>query len=162
MVLEREFWIAVMKAQAELGLDIPADDIAAMAKLTTDAMSAGALGFSTSRILGHQSIHGDPVPGTFATEAEVFAIGEAMQASGAVFELVPGGSVGQGGMALGSNEPVLDQELKWMERLSIETGLPLTFLIVEFLEDPDVWNDPEFWASPAVTPAMPRAREPAP
>ena len=117
------------------------DDISAMAKLTSEAMSAGALGFSTSRILGHQSIHGEPVPGTFATEAEVFAIGEAMQASGAVFELVPGGSVGQGGMALGANEPVLDQELKWMERLSIETGLPLTFLIVEFLEDPDVWRE---------------------
>ena len=28
-----------------------------------------------------------------------------------------------------------------MERLSIETGLPITFLIVEFLEDPDVWHD---------------------
>jgi N-acyl-D-amino-acid deacylase len=118
-----------------------AGDIAQMSALTKEALEAGALGFSTSRILGHQSIHGDPVPGTFAGEAEVFAIGQAMQSSGAVFELVPGGSVGQGGMPLGSNEPKLDQELKWMERLSIETGLPLTFLIVEFLEDPNAWRD---------------------
>ena len=81
-----------------------AKDIGAMAALTAEALDAGALGFSTSRILGHQSINGDPVPGTFATEDEVFAIGRAMQRSGAVFELVPGGSVGQGGLALGSNE----------------------------------------------------------
>ncbi|MEM9622183.1 MAG: amidohydrolase family protein [Pseudomonadota bacterium] len=116
------------------------DDIGAMAELTSEAMSAGALGFSTSRILGHQSVHGDPVPGTFASEAELFAIGAAMQPFGTVFELVPGGSVGQGGLPLGNNEPVLDQELEWMTRLSCETGLPLTFLIVEFLEDPDVWR----------------------
>jgi adenylosuccinate lyase len=29
IVLEREFWIAVMKAQKDLGLDIPAEAIAA-------------------------------------------------------------------------------------------------------------------------------------
>ncbi len=116
------------------------EDIAAMSALTAQALQAGALGFSTSRILGHQSVHGDPVPGTFAGEAEVFAIGQAMQATGGVFELVPGGSVGQGGLPLGNNEPRLEQELRWMERLSLETGLPLTFLIVEFLEDPDAWQ----------------------
>ena len=117
-----------------------ADDIFEMAKLTTEALDAGALGFTTSRILGHQSINGDPVPGTFATEDEVFAIGRAMQPSGAVFELVPGGSVGQAGLALGSNEAHLESELDWMNRLSRETGLPITFLIVEFVEDPDTWR----------------------
>ncbi len=117
-----------------------AQDIDHMSRLTAEAMAAGALGFSTSRILGHQSIHGDPVPGTFANEDEVFAIGRAMQSSGAVFELVPGGSVGQGGIALGNNEAHLEDELNWMRRLSIETGLPITFLIVEFLEDPEAWK----------------------
>lgn len=33
IVLEREFWIAVMKGQRDLGLDIPADDIAAYEKV---------------------------------------------------------------------------------------------------------------------------------
>ena len=116
-----------------------ATDIGAMAALTAEALDAGALGFTTSRILGHQSINGDPVPGTFATEDEVFAIGRAMQRSGAVFELVPGGSVGQAGLALG-NEARLESELDWMNRLSRETGLPITFLIVEFIEDPDAWK----------------------
>ena len=117
-----------------------ARDIAQMASITGDAIAAGALGFSTSRILGHQSIKGLPVPGTFAGEDEVFAIGQAMAASGAVFELVPGGSVGQGGMRLGANEARLDDELDWMARLSKQTQLPITFLIVEFQENPDAWK----------------------
>jgi N-acyl-D-amino-acid deacylase len=117
-----------------------AADIAQMASITREAIAAGALGFSTSRILGHQSIKGLPVPGTFAGADEVFAIGEAMAASGAVFELVPGGSVGQGGMRLGANEARLDDELEWMARLSKKTRLPITFLIVEFQENPDAWK----------------------
>ncbi len=116
------------------------DDIEAMARLTAEALSAGALGFSTSRILGHQSLHGDPVPGTFAGEDELFALGAAMAPFGSVFELVPGGSVGQGGLSLGANEAGIDAELTWMRRLSLETGLPITFLIVEFAEDPEVWK----------------------
>jgi len=115
-------------------------DIEHMARLTAEAMAAGTLGFSTSRILGHQSIRGEPVPGTFANEDEVFALGRAMQPWGAVFELVPGGSVGQGGLALGSHESRLETELDWMSRLSRATGLPITFLIVEFVEDPDAWQ----------------------
>ncbi|MCA9299019.1 MAG: amidohydrolase family protein, partial [Phycisphaerales bacterium] len=81
-----------------------AEDVAAMSRIVRQAMQDGALGFSTSRILGHQSVHGLPVPGTFAGEDEVFAIGRAMAGAGTVYELVPGGSVGQGGMALGANE----------------------------------------------------------
>ncbi len=113
-------------------------DIAAMADIVRAAMRAGALGFSTSRILGHQSVHGEPVPGTFAGEDEVFALGRAMAPFGTVFELVPGGSVGQGGMALGK-EASLQSELRWMRGLSVDSALPLTFLIVEFGEDPDAY-----------------------
>ncbi len=127
----------------ERGIDnqaATAADIDAMARLTDQALDAGALGFSTSRILGHQSIHGEPVPGTFAAEDEVFAIGRALTDHGGVFELVPGGSVGQGGLALGSHEPRLTAELDWMRRLSLAANVPITFLIVEFGEDPDAWR----------------------
>ncbi|MEQ8860373.1 MAG: amidohydrolase family protein [Pseudomonadales bacterium] len=117
-----------------------AADIDAMARLTAEAMAAGALGFSTSRILGHQSVRGDPVPGTFAGEDEVFALGTAMASFGTVFELVPGGSVGQGGLDLGTHEARLESELAWMQRLSMEACVPITFLIVEFAEDPEVWK----------------------
>ena len=116
-----------------------AKDIERMAHITEAAMRDGALGFSTSRILGHQSIHGLPVPGTFAGEDELFAIGQAMRRFGTVFELVPGGSVGQGSLSLG-DEAQLNDELDWMRRLAAATGLPITFLMVEFGEDPDAWR----------------------
>src|SRR5277367_6518290 len=64
------------------------DDIAAMARLVQEAIEAGALGFSTSRTIGHRAIDGEPVPGTYAAEDELFGLGRAMAAGGqAVFEL---------------------------------------------------------------------------
>ncbi|MFZ9941725.1 MAG: adenylosuccinate lyase, partial [Luteolibacter sp.] len=42
IVLEREFWIAVMKAQRDLGLDIPADAIAAYEKVK-DQVDTGSI-----------------------------------------------------------------------------------------------------------------------
>jgi N-acyl-D-amino-acid deacylase len=42
-------------------------EIAEMARLVGEAIDAGAVGFSTSRVLGHTTGTGDPVPGTFAT-----------------------------------------------------------------------------------------------
>ncbi|BCI92314.1 hypothetical protein NIIDMKKI_75200 [Mycobacterium kansasii] len=69
-----------------------ADDIAAMSRLVTEAVEAGALGFSTSRTLAHRAMDGEPVPGTFAAEDELFGLGRAMAAGGqAVFELAPQG-----------------------------------------------------------------------
>ena len=54
------------------------DDIAAMAALVREAIEAGALGFSTSRTLAHRAIDGEPVPGTFAAEDELFGIGRVL------------------------------------------------------------------------------------
>ena len=69
------------------------DDIAAMSRLVREAIEAGALGFSTSRTIAHQAMDGEPVPGTFAAEDEVFGLGRAMAAGGqAVFELAPQGA----------------------------------------------------------------------
>ncbi|MGW4533062.1 N-acyl-D-amino-acid deacylase family protein [Nocardia sp. NPDC004340] len=66
------------------------EDIAMMAKLVREGIEAGALGFSTSRTIVHRAIDGEPVPGTFAAEEELFAIGQALADAGAgVFELAP-------------------------------------------------------------------------
>ena len=68
-----------------------------MGRLVQEAIEAGALGFSTSRTLGHRAMDGEPVPGTFAAEDELFGLGRAMAAGGrAVFELAPQGVGGRG------------------------------------------------------------------
>ena len=46
-------------------------DIAEMRSLVQEAIEAGALGVSTSRVLGHRAMNGEPVPGTFAAEDEL-------------------------------------------------------------------------------------------
>ena len=58
------------------------EEIAAMAAIVQEAVEAGALGFSTSRTLGHRAMDGRPVPGTFAAEDELFALGHAMKRGG--------------------------------------------------------------------------------
>jgi len=58
------------------------DDIAAMARIVQEGIEAGALGFSTSRTEAHRAIDGEPVPGTYAAEDELFALGRAMAAGG--------------------------------------------------------------------------------
>ncbi len=54
------------------------EDIDAMRAIVQEAIEAGALGFSTSRTIAHVAIDGEPVPGTFAAEDELFGIGEAL------------------------------------------------------------------------------------
>ncbi|EUA33805.1 hypothetical protein I552_4584 [Mycobacterium xenopi 3993] len=67
-----------------------------MSRLVQEAVEAGALGFSSSRTLAHRAMDGEPVPGTFAAEDELFALGHAMAAGGgAVFELAPQGAAGE-------------------------------------------------------------------
>ncbi|MDE0511952.1 MAG: amidohydrolase family protein [Gammaproteobacteria bacterium] len=124
------------------------NDVKAMAKSATEAMEAGALGFSSSRILGHMSLSGQPVPGTFAHEDELFAIAKAMKPFGTVFEVVPGGSTGRGGLGppegweeAGWQEEILNQELIWMNRLSVDCKLPVTFFLIEYLENPNAWRE---------------------
>ena len=51
------------------------DDIERMAEIVSEGLRAGALGFSTSRTIVHRAIDGEPVPGTFAAEDELFGIG---------------------------------------------------------------------------------------
>ena len=55
--------------------DVTADEYAEMARLTGDALRAGALGFSTSRTILHKSRHG-LIPGTHSVPDELLAIGQ--------------------------------------------------------------------------------------
>jgi N-acyl-D-aspartate/D-glutamate deacylase len=110
------------------------DDIAAMARIVQEAIEAGALGFSTSRTEAHRAIDGEPVPGTYAAEDELFALGRAMARGGqAVFEVAPAGTAGES-----LDGPM--RELDWMVRLAAEIDRPLSFAMVQTQSAPDLWR----------------------
>jgi N-acyl-D-amino-acid deacylase len=111
------------------------DDIKAMSRLVREAIEAGALGFSTSRTIAHRAMDGEPVPGTFAAEDELFGLGHAMAAGGqAVFELAPQGAAGEDIVAP-------KKELDWMRRLGAEIERPLSFALIQVDADPNLWRE---------------------
>jgi N-acyl-D-amino-acid deacylase len=111
------------------------DDIAAMARIVQEAVEAGALGFSTSRTLGHRAMDGEPVPGTFAAEDELFGIGRAMAKGGrSVFELAPMGAGGEDILAP-------HKEVDWMRRLSAEIDMPVSYALLQVDAAPKLWRD---------------------
>ncbi len=111
-----------------------AEDIAAMAAIVKAGVAAGALGFSTSRTLAHRAIDGEPVPGTFAAEDELFGIGQALGELGAgVFELAPAGIMGE-------DLAAPEREMSWMQRLSAAIDRPVTFALSQNNADPDSWR----------------------
>jgi N-acyl-D-aspartate/D-glutamate deacylase len=111
------------------------EEIAAMADIVREAIEAGALGFSTSRTLGHRAMDGRPVPGTFAAEDELFALGRGMAAGGrAVFELAPMGASGEDIVAP-------KKEIDWMCRLADDVGMPVSFALLQVQAAPDLWRE---------------------
>ena len=106
------------------------DDIARMAAIVKEAIAAGALGFSTSRTIVHRAVDGEPVPGTFAAEDELFGIGAALAELGeGVFELAPAGAAGE-------DLAAPEKEMAWMQRLSAAIRRPVTFALIQHDTDP--------------------------
>src|SRR4029453_9961050 len=112
-----------------------AADIDAMAVIVRQGIEAGALGFSTSRTLAHRAIDGEPVPGTFAAEDELFGIGRVLGELGTgVFELAPAG-------ALGEDLAAPAREVDWMRRLAGVIGRPVSFVLAQVHAAPDLWRE---------------------
>ena len=109
-------------------------EIAEMAEVVREGLRAGALGFSTSRTIAHMAIDGEPVPGTFAAEDELFGIGSVLgEERRGVFELAPAG-------ALGEDLAAPTREMDWMRRLAAATRRPVTFALTQNDHDPDAWK----------------------
>jgi N-acyl-D-aspartate/D-glutamate deacylase len=105
------------------------EDVEAMAKIVREGVEAGALGFSTSRTMLHLSKDGEPVPGTFANKAELMGIGRAL------------GQAGHGVFEMASDMTPAEDEFMWMKELSAETGLPVTYALLQSPVQPDKWRD---------------------
>lgn len=113
------------------------DEIGQMAAIVEEALHAGAVGFSTGRVTGHRSIHGQSVPGTFAEEAELMAIASAMQRAGSgVLQAIPAGSFNWA-----PDEPPITQEADLLCRLSAISGRKTTFSLIQKMDDADEWKD---------------------
>ncbi|HEV3279972.1 MAG TPA: amidohydrolase family protein [Acidimicrobiales bacterium] len=111
------------------------EDIESMKRLVKEAIASGALGFSTSRTVAHLAIDGEPVPGTFAAEDELFGIGGALGELGSgVFELAPVGSAGED--VIGPKK-----EVDWMRRLSAAIQRPVTFALLQVDSAPGLWRE---------------------
>jgi N-acyl-D-aspartate/D-glutamate deacylase len=110
-------------------------EIEEMRGIVREAVEAGALGVSTSRTLAHTAMDGEPVPGTFAAEDELFGLARGCADVGrGLFELAPMGSAGEDTVAP-------HKEVDWMVRLSSETGVPVSFVLVQINEEPRLWKE---------------------
>ena len=126
-----------LAAMGERSLDeAPAThaDISKMIPMVEEAMSSGALGFSTSRTFLHRVPDGRYVPGTHAKAEELLAFAEVMSKhKGTVFE-----SAAKLG---GRNDPEglhTREEIKMYGDISRLAGCPLTFGLTQVDIAPDM------------------------
>lgn len=102
-------------------------ELATMVDMVDDAIAGGALGVSTSRILGHLTPDGVPIPGTFARPDELHALARPLGIRGrGVFEVIP---------RFETDDPAswdeTRSEIEWMADITRTTGRPLTFTMFQ-------------------------------
>lgn len=105
------------------------DDCRRMADLVAEALTCGALGFSTSRTPLHRSKSGELVPGTTADERELYAIADSLR------------RVGHGNFQFSPEHirvPV--DEWPWMRELARRSGRPLSVNLNQTDQAPDLWR----------------------
>jgi N-acyl-D-amino-acid deacylase len=116
------------------------DDIEKMQHIVREAMMAGALGISGSRILEHLTLNGEHVPGTFAVEAELLALARAMgETDKGVFQMIPLGAAGNSVGTAVSLAARLEEHAR-IERLAEVSGRPVTYLLHSYEHAPDEWR----------------------
>lgn len=112
--------VYVMGARAASGEAPTADDLAAMRRLTTQAIAAGALGVTTSRNMMHRTKAGDLAPSLFSDEDELGALADGLKDAGrGVFQIIPA--------------PMGDavSEFALMRRLAERSGRPLSYSLIQ-------------------------------
>jgi N-acyl-D-aspartate/D-glutamate deacylase len=106
------------------------EEVAEMRVLTTEAMKAGALGFSTSRTLNHRTVKGDPTPSLRASEAELMGIALGMKDAGrGVIEFISD-----------FNTPNPESEFEMVDRLLTASGRPFSVSLAQRHTKPEGWR----------------------
>ena len=105
------------------------DDLAAMRKLTAEAMHAGAVGVSTSRTFAHRFKDGRPAPSVNTEDEEVLTLADGLRDAGTgVFQLVPD--------SFQSPEVQLDL----LRRIARRSGRPVSFTFTQTPRQPGAWR----------------------
>ncbi|WP_043336343.1 N-acyl-D-amino-acid deacylase family protein [Belnapia moabensis] len=105
-----------------------AEDIELMARLTEEALRAGAFGFTTSRTDQHKTPAGELVPGRYAEHEELIAIGKAM------------GRAGRGTFGMLSDFEDEAAEFGWLRQVAADSRRPVWFLLTDRSYDPQRWR----------------------
>ena len=96
-------------------------DIAAMRRITADAIGAGAFGFSTSRTISHKSLTGAYTPTLRANEVELLGLAMGLKDAGSGFiEIVSDW-----------NEPDAGSEFAMLRRVVERSGRPAVFSLTQ-------------------------------
>ncbi|MDP3382604.1 MAG: amidohydrolase family protein, partial [Phenylobacterium sp.] len=103
-------------------------DIAAMAELAHQAMTAGALGFSTSRTLNHRTSDGQPTPTLTAGEDELTGIAMGLARAG------------KGVLQVVSDFADPEAEFAMFRRIVEASGRPLSFSLTQHAKAPQAWR----------------------
>lgn len=118
-------------------------EVEAMASIVQDAVAAGALGFSTSRLLMHRDKSGFLTPGTLASREEVLAIARGVaRGGGGMFQWSPDWAayddVPYAKLDMQRVREHQEGELRWMTDIAKEHGdkVALTWTL-GFGNDPD-------------------------
>lgn len=127
--------VYVMGARASAREAATAADREAMARLAEQAISAGALGFATSRTINHRASDGSAIPTLSAPEEELACIGEALQRQG------------RGVLQVVSDFDDVDGELAMLHRVIQKCRRPLSISLMQWHHTPRKWEQILAWVA---------------
>ena len=105
-----------------------ASDLAQMSNIVSEAIEAGALGFSTSRSLNHRSSDQHLMPGISASESELIAIGKGIK------------NAGTGLLQFITEFSEVESDFAMLRRVTEQSGVPMTFSLSQRSKTPDLWR----------------------
>jgi N-acyl-D-amino-acid deacylase len=109
------------------------DDLQAMKREVRNAISAGAIGFTTSRTRNHQTPDGQPVASRLANWNEVRElVGVMGELNAGIFEIA--------GEDTGVEGPRVTDYLNRLKAIAVDTGVPVTFGMFSTRRAPDYWR----------------------
>ncbi len=144
--------VYVMGERAVRREEATADDVAAMRVLTAEAISAGALGFTTTRSLNHRTATGDYTPTLRAAAEELKGIALGLKdANAGVLQVISD-----------FDTPSLEVEFAMLRELVEISGRPLSISVAQRHTQPGHWREIMALVDQAVDDGLPMRAQVAP